>query len=308
MKIPFTKMQTLSTDIVFPESTGDVPRPKLVEFLSKRQSGLLLDSIVFLEHLLLPNGEYIYGAKFYAPYDTAAHPLPSNEELRALGAYVSLKRNTGCEEVTVLNEGRIHRLRVKNANHSGAHALVTTELPSPAYDAVRVGLASGVPLLGQTITVGAVQLPMYAIAFEKTYAVIFDVGTPLDRLKLSSIALPLTLHPLFEKGVSAVFASFSKDASLTVRVYDRDAGELCSSGEGAAAAVAVAQFLGRVPIGRPTTVKMRGGTLLIGAKALGTSMTVTAEAHYCFGGVIEFDRLTGETVSSFEKNEKTSPG
>lgn len=287
MQIPFTAMQSLSRNFLLCSSNGALPPERLSRHLTGRQTGLSAEGVVFCECEELPDGERLYGASYYTSSGTAASL--SAEALRALAAYLQQSEKGLPQTLRILSNGEIRRASAVKV--SGEWSVL---LPPPSFDPDRVGLSGGTPLLGQKIPVNAMKIPLYALDLGRPHAVTFEFGTTLENLKPASIALPLSVKRLFCRGVCTVFAALTGEDTLSVRLFDSEQGELDASSEGAASAVTVAHLLGICPTARDVRVKMRGGTLTVRAEYLGAPLSVTAEAHTCFRGVIDFDALTGE--------------
>ena len=177
------------------------------------------------------------------------------------------------------------------------HAQISFSLPAPSFDAKSIGLKSSVSLLGQHLKIEGTDISLYAVKTDKPYVVTFDFANQLSSAYLQKIGILLSLHPIFSEGISVVFIHILSKNSLSIRIFDHRFGELYASGGGAAAAVAVANLLGYCPMQEKISVKMRGGQLKIYTERLGTPFLIQTEAHHCFDGMIEFDTLTGETMS-----------
>ena len=70
-------------------------------------------------------------------------------------------------------------------------------------------------------------------------------------------------HPRFARRVNAGFMAVLSDTHITLRVYERGAGETLACGTGACAAVVAGIRQGRLRAGAPIDVDMRGGRLVV---------------------------------------------
>lgn len=116
------------------------------------------------------------------------------------------------------------------------------------------------------------------LAVGNPHAVLF-VEDPAD-VPVEELGRRLGTDPVFPDGANIGFAAVRADDLIELRVWERGVGETLACGSGAAAAAAVAGRLGRV--GSKTTVRLRGGDLIVTLDERGAWLT--GPANYVFEG------------------------
>ena len=112
----------------------------------------------------------------------------------------------------------------------------------------------------------------------------------LEHCDVDARGRTLRHHPLFApKGTNADFLQLEKDASLSIRTYERGVeAETLACGTGAAAAALVAHRHGWVQL--PVTVHCRGGDLQVDLS--GEQIVLAGGAEHIFKGEMEYgDRI-----------------
>jgi diaminopimelate epimerase len=96
-------------------------------------------------------------------------------------------------------------------------------------------------------------------------------------------------HSPWTQGVNVEFVRPLDDGSFDVIVYERGVGRTLACGTGACAVAAALWAAGRAPHGRPTTVRLPGGTLTIHLE--GQRVWMTGHAARAFDGSFDLERM-----------------
>ncbi len=97
---------------------------------------------------------------------------------------------------------------------------------------------------------------------------------------------PMLEHSeIFPKRANISFATVVDPANIRMRVWERGIGETWACGTGACAVAAAAVELGKSPMDRDITVRLRGGTLII--RVAESGITMTGDAILDFEGIVE---------------------
>lgn len=280
MKIAFSKLQTLSCDFVIPKEECPIPREELARMLGKSKTALFPNAILFPEINTLPDGESICGMSAYDYHGSSCSP--SGEALRAAGAYLRTQGFICQSTARLLCGGRIYSLSFDEKNPDQ----ISLTLPSPCID-THMAAYTQVQPLGQRLLLDGRGYSVYSLTVDRPYTVLLEFDTPLELLNPIKTALSLLRYSLYSKGEAIVFAEITSSTSLSARIFDTHEGELLASSGGAAAAVAVAQMCGLLPIGIAIEVQMRGGSLILTSEGIGAPFISRGEAHLCFEGRID---------------------
>ncbi|ORU92724.1 MAG: diaminopimelate epimerase [Cycloclasticus sp. symbiont of Bathymodiolus heckerae] len=107
----------------------------------------------------------------------------------------------------------------------------------------------------------------------------------IDTAPVERVGAAMESHDVFPERANIGFSQITGESSMTLRVYERGAGETLACGSGACAAVVAGIQLGK--LSSPVTVKLVGGELSIAWQGKGSSVMMTGPATFVFDGMIE---------------------
>lgn len=142
---------------------------------------------------------------------------------------------------------------------------------------------TGDAVLGVPLTVDGKAYVINSINTGSTHTVIFGDAPSEDEFRRASPCIET--HPLFPSRTSVLWATLTGESIITVRIWERGAGETWGCGTGACAVGVLALFLRLVPPG-PVDVVSRGGTLRIDWPGIGHDIGMTGPAQVVFEGSI----------------------
>jgi diaminopimelate epimerase len=126
-------------------------------------------------------------------------------------------------------------------------------------------------------------LKITALSTGSTHAVTFVDQLPDDDV-FFSVSPQVEHHPLFPERTSLMWCKVESMRQISLRVWERGAGETLGCGTGACAAAVAAIRHGLVHAGLPVSVVSKGGELLV-TWSEGSEIEMEGPAQYVFEGV-----------------------
>jgi diaminopimelate epimerase len=291
MRIPFTKMQGAGNDFVVLDETRTLLglAPGHDRFLGDRHFGVGADQILSVR--AAPGPEFDF--EYVIHNGDGQQVEHCGNGARCFLAYVHQRGMTDKDTVTVKTLNRVLMLR------RAADGRVTVDMGAPVFD------LAAVPFDSQDLqprTNGGWQtwtLPLPDTASTPTVRVgVLSMGNPhavcivddVERADVAGLGPLIEHHPAFPQRVNAGFMQVVSRASITLRVFERGAGETLSCGTGACAAVVAGIRLGLLDA--RVDVATRGGRLTITWDGGDTAVMMTGPAQTVFEGEIEIPEPT----------------
>jgi diaminopimelate epimerase len=189
----------------------------------------------------------------------------------------------------VHDRGMTHNTEIRVDTLSGvivprleADGQVTVEMGVPEFTPSRIPFLSDSADLLQPLEVGGTVREISAVSMGNPHAV--QVVDNVAVAPLASEGPLIEHHPRFPQRVNAGYMQVLDRNHISLRVYERGAGETLACGTGACAAVAVGIRRGLVD--SPVRVTTRGGELKISWKGPGSAVLMTGAAASVFEGEI----------------------
>ncbi len=286
MRIPFTKMQGAGNDFVVLDETRTVLGLTSAQyrFLGDRHFGVGADQILSVR--AAPGPEFDF--EYLIHNADGLQVEHCGNGARCFLTYVRQRGLTDKDSVTVKTVNRVLVL------HHEPDGRISVDMGAPIFDLAAVpfddnGLAS--------IATGGWQtwrLPLPAGASASTVSVgVLSMGNPhavcrvddVERADVAGLGPLIVQHTAFPQQVNAGFMQVVARNALTLRVYERGAGETLSCGTGACAAVVAGIRMGLLDA--TVDVTTRGGLLTVRWDGAGSAVTMTGPAQTVFEGVIE---------------------
>ena len=280
MKLRFTKMHGAGNDFVVIDATREPFRPTaaLLAHLGDRRFGVGCDQVLVVDppasadidfnyHIYnsdgSESGQCLNGARCFARY-VREQGLSSKDSIR-------IRSGSSTMELHLLPDGQV---RI----NAGAPVLEPARIPFHA--SVR---AASYPMKlddGSLIEIGAVGMG-------NPHAVmrVDDVrNTPVEK-----IGQALQRHEAWPESVNAGFMQVNDETHVTLRVYERGAGETLACGSGACAAVVAGRIWSE--LAERVHVTVRGGELLVEWGGEGQPVWLTGPATTVFQGELEWQNI-----------------
>ncbi len=286
MRLAFTKMHGAGNDFVVIDATREPIHLTVDQWrlLADRHRGVGADQMLIVQAADGPDVDFVYRI-FNA----------DGQEVEQCG------NGARCFARFVRDRGLSHAATIRVRTKSGVitptiqdDGLVTVDMGRPEWSNAAVGFdAQGLPHRREA---RADQWQMMPPDQPPCWIAVVSMGNPhavqwVDQVAahpVVSVGAWLESHPRFAHRVNAGFAQQIAADEISLRVYERGAGETLACGTGACAAVVSGILSGRLPAGRPIQVQTRGGCLKIqwSGQPEGHVM-MTGPAETVFEGVIE---------------------
>jgi len=196
---------------------------------------------------------------------------------RCFALFVTLKGLTDKRSIRV-ETGAGDLLLTINADNQ-----VRVDMGVPRLEPASIPLLVDQQKLQYAVDVGGHHIEFSALSMGNPHAVI-----QVDNIKTAAvekIGAAMESHPVFPERANIGFSEITGKSSLSLRVFERGAGETLACGSGACAAAVAGIQLGKLT--SPVTVGLRGGELIIDWKGEGQPVLMTGPATFVFDGMIE---------------------
>ena len=161
---------------------------------------------------------------------------------------------------------------------------VTVDMDIPSLQPADIPILTNEPFINQTITIEIQDTrhntqdncEFFAKAQDRWLCIVncasaVSMGNPhlilpindIDHYPLHQLGPLWENHPLFPDRVNTEIVEQLSPTHLRMRVWERGSGETLACGTGACAVVVAFTHLNRIPKGKPITVSLRGGDLII---------------------------------------------
>lgn len=286
MKITFTKMQGAGNDFVVIDAT---PKPLSLTAaqwarIADRRFGVGADQILLVQASSNPSADFVYRI-FNAD---GSEVEQCGNGARCFARFV---HDRGLTDKTVIRVQTKSGIITPQINTDGT---VTVDMGAPKPTPQDVGFdCSG---LSERKTGKTREWLMQSQTGEDFWISVVSMGNPhavtwvsdLESCDVGTLGAWLCEHPRFANRVNAGFVHKTGDQKVSLRVYERGAGETLACGTGACAAVVSGILLGVLPSDQTISVQTRGGVLGIAWKGgEGDHVMMTGPAEPVFEGVIE---------------------
>lgn len=247
----FTKMQGCGNDYIFIDATTKRfdRREELAVRMSDRHFGVGSDGLVFIENSDVAD----FKMDFYNGDGSPA--AMCGTAVRCLCKFVYESSLTLSTQLCIETAAGVKYCHLKACD--GMVNSVTVEMGRPIFDPVKIPVDfNGDRVFGYPLKVDNEYYYINAVSMGNPHAVIFckDVAQ-VDVLRLGDA---ISNHPFFPQRTNVEFI-YPCGNDISMRVFERGAGETLSCGTGACAAAVVATMTGMC--GENVNVHTKGGTL-----------------------------------------------
>lgn len=257
MKIKFTKMHGTGNDFVLVEQANLPDEIDLVEFAQKicdRRFGVGSDGLL----ILAEHDDADFEMLFYNPDGSLAEMCGNG--IRCLGKFIFDH-----------DHSKSDKLRIKTGNGILPLKLDIADDGNVSWVEVAIGIPdftrSAIPITGDGETALAEQIKIddgneiefHGVSMGNPHAVILVDN--VDDFPVDKIGPQIENHEIFPNRTNVEFVKHISPELISVRIWERGAGETLSCGTGVCAAVAVSRKLGLT--GKSVKVKVPGGDLKI---------------------------------------------
>ena len=283
MNLRFTKMQGAGNDFVVIDATHAplTLDAAAMRRLGDRRFGVGADQLLVVERSATKDIDFRYRIFNGASGDEVEH---CGNGARCLLRYVRDKGLTDKDCIRVETLNNVLELRLQ------ADGRVTVDMNAPVFELARVPFdAAG--LVAREL--GGFQLWPLDVGDQLVEVAVLSVGNPhavqlvhdVESAPVATIGPAVESHPRFTRKVNAGFMQVVSRSRISLRVFERDAGETLACGTGACAAVVAGIQLGL--LAARVDVQTHGGLLTVEWAGGAQHVFMTGPAETVFEGRID---------------------
>ena len=274
MKIEFTKMQGAGNDFVVIDAVRKALslEPEHIKALADRYYGVGCDQVLVIEPPKYAEADFEY--KIFNADGSVAGQCGNGA--RCVGRFIHEQKLTAKQDVILQVGNEFRRL------HIGANLDVKAELGPPELNLedVPCTLSSAGPEHELSLTNTTLKAGIMSMGNPHTVILVDDCqATPVDKIGPMIQALDI-----FPSGVNVGFMEVVDASNISLRVFERGAGETMACGSGACAAVVHGIRLGL--LSSEVTVNLPGGKLEVSWGGNRESVWLSGPSETVFQGKI----------------------
>ena len=196
----------------------------------------------------------------------------------------------GRTEFTVAVKDGTRNVRLLGVEDDGRAGMLGVDMNLPRFDPVELPFCApaGTHVVGYPLTIGDETYHLTVVNTGSTHTVIFGTVPP-DEATFQRVSPLIENHPLFPDRTSVLWATPQGDSTVTVRIWERGAGETLGCGTGACAIGVAAILGGFIPAGVPVNIASKGGTLRITWPGESAPIDMTGPAKIVYDGDFGLD-------------------
>lgn len=277
MKIRFSKMQGLGNDFVVLDAVRNVQLAKLTpvqaKFLADRHFGVGCDQILIVQRPTRPDVDFRYRI-FNAD---GGEVEQCGNGARCFVRFVHDEHLSEKKAILVETQCGVLTLTLQDNGE------VTVDMGVPRVKPNEIPFTSDSEAIVQPLDVNGKSVDISVVSMGNPHAV--QVVSDAEAFPVHIDGPIIESHPRFPKRVNAGFMQIRDRHSISLRVYERGAGETLACGTGACAAVVAG--IRRGLLDSPVRVTTHGGDLSIAWAGDGQPVMMTGPAVTVFRGEIE---------------------
>lgn len=277
MKLPFTKMHGAGNDFVVIDATRTPfrPSPELLARLTDRHFGVGCDQVLVIEPPSTPDVDFDY--RIYNADGSESGQCGNGS--RCFARYVHDHGLSGKDSIRVRTISSVLELRRVDGGQ------VRVNMGVPRLEPGDIPLDAPSRALRYSRDLGEGRVVVFGAASMGNPHAVIEVPD-VETAAVGEIGPALQQQAVFPQSVNVGFLQVHDPARVSLRVYERGAGETLACGSGACAAVVVGRLWGR--LAECVDVRVRGGTLKIEWQGEGQPVWMTGPAETVFSGEIEW--------------------
>jgi diaminopimelate epimerase len=273
-RIRFAKMHGQGNDFVVLDAVRErlEVTPDMARALADRRRGVGCDQVLVVERARDPANDFRYRI-FNAD---GGEVEQCGNGARCFARYVLDEGLTARREIRVETAAGVIVPRVLDSGQ------VTVDMGAPRFEPAEVPFLADARRDTYTIRVAGLPVQLAVLSMGNPHAV--QVVRDVERAPVAEQGPLLERHPAFPKRVNAGYMQVVDPAHVSLRVWERGAGETLACGTGACAAVVAGIRLGLLE--PEVHVQTRGGELLVRWMGGTSPVMMTGDAVRVFDGEI----------------------
>lgn len=282
----YVKSHALGNDylVVDPRRLSARLTPAAIRLICHRHLGVGSDGVLTLE----PARRAAFGLRIFNPDGSEAEK--SGNGIRIFAKFLWDHGYTRRRSFTIETQGGVVSAALEVGG--GRVRSITAEMGRATFRSVEIPVAgSDREVVGERIAVDGRDLEITAVSVGNPHCVVF-VDDP-SAVDLPRLGPALETHPLFPNRTNVQFARVESSGRVTIRIWERGAGETMASGSSASAVAAACVRHGLT--GRRVAVHSPGGVLRVEV-APGYALRLTGPVEEICRGTLSRDlvaRLRG---------------
>ncbi len=272
MLLHFTKMHGLGNDFMVVDMVSQNLRlpPEKIRRLADRRLGIGFDQLLLVEPPTNPDMDFRYRI-FNAD---GSEVEQCGNGARCFARFVRDKKLIGRDRIRVQTAGGNIELHI----HSNGE--VTVDMGIPRLDPEQIPFSAAQRALTYPLQISDQVLDICAISIGNPHAVCL-----VENVHQTSVAQwgpMIASHSAFPQQCNAGFMEVISADEISLRVYERGAGETPACGTGACAAVVAGRLRGL--LAKTVKVNLAGGSLTVSWQGEGSPVMLTGAATRVFEG------------------------
>jgi diaminopimelate epimerase len=275
----YVRSHALGNDylVVDPRRLGARLTPAAIRLICHRHLGVGSDGVLALE----PSRRAAFGLRIFNPDGSEAEK--SGNGIRIFAKFLWDHGYTRRRSFTIETRGGV--VSATLAVGGGRVRSITAEMGRATFRSVEIPVAgSDREVVGERIAVDGRDLEITAVSVGNPHCVVF-VDDP-SAVDLPRLGPALETHPLFPHRTNVQFARVESPGRVTIRIWERGAGETMASGSSASAVAAACVRHGLT--GRRVAVHSPGGVLRVEV-APGYALRLTGPVEEVCRGTLSRD-------------------
>lgn len=275
MPVPYSKMHGLGNDFMLVNACEQAfsPDAELVRRWARRRTGVGFDQLLVIE----PCDDADFAFRVFNADGSEAQQCGNGA--RCVARFAQKNRLVQGATMHAMTGGRIMRLEVL------PHGRVRADMGTPSFVPADVPFLCTEPADAYPLALEDRRLRVGVVSMGNPHAVAQVDG--LDRYPVAQVGRALQSLGRFPESVNAGFMQIETRAKLSLRVFERGAGETPACGSGACAAVVVGRRWGLLD--EAVRVTQRGGDLDVEWDGGGAAVRMTGPAEHVYDGEIEYE-------------------
>jgi len=273
MVIEFTKMHGLGNDFVVIDAISQTINLSMVQIkaISDRHFGVGCDQLLLVERATVKDAEFRYRI-FNAD---GGEVEQCGNGARCFALFVRQQGLTSNKDIRVETAGGLIELKVENNQ-------VTVNMGRPDFKPRSLPFLADIQSESYKLMVNGDEYAIAVVSMGNPHAVM--QVDDLEKVDIDTLGRAIEGHEMFPNRVNAGFMQIIARDEISLRVFERGAGETQACGTGACAAVAVGRVSGQLD--EHVTVHLRGGDLSIRWQGEDQDLLMTGPATTVFQGKI----------------------
>lgn len=274
--IPFVKMHGLGNNFVYVDclEKNIDNLPELAVEMSRRHTGMGTDGII----AILPSEHANCRMRIFNSDGSEAQMCGNG--IRCVAKYLYDNKIIRKDHITVETLSGLKTVEI-HAGIDGQTDTVTVDMGLPHMLPAEVPvLFEGDSMVEQPVNVGGRTVKITAVSMGNPHGVVFVDS--FDGDIVGTLGPQLEKHPIWPEKANIEFVRIDSTDTLSMRAWERGAGETMACGTGACAAAAAAVATGRAKW--PLTVRLIGGNLQIDCDKATGHIMMTGPAVTVYSG------------------------